>query len=44
MTRADLARLLRRSLHFDHRAMLVIVSALLIATVASGQPVSGKAG
>ncbi len=44
MTRADLARLLRRSLHFVHRAMLVIVSALLIAAVAHANPYLAKPG
>ena len=44
MTRADLARLLRRSLHFVHRAMLVIVGTLLIATVAQANPYLAKPG
>jgi NitT/TauT family transport system substrate-binding protein len=44
MTRADLVRLLRRSLHFVHRAMLVIVSALLVATVAYANPYLAKPG
>lgn len=44
MTRADLARLLRRSLHFVHRAMLVIVGALLIVAVAQANPYLAKPG
>ena len=44
MTRADLARLLRRPLHFAHRATLVIVSALLIAAVAHANPYLAKPG
>ena len=44
MTRADLARLLRRSLHLVHRAMPVIVSTLLIATLAHANPYLAKPG
>ena len=44
MTCADLARLLRRSLHLVYRAMPVIVSTLLMATVAQANPYLAKPG
>jgi len=44
MTRADLARLLQRSLQLVYRAMPVIVSTLLMATVAQANPYRAKPG